>query len=331
VDASCIWLLAERKGLKLPKLTEKQDAAVARRETIGLVEGVDPRPKSRDGKIEPDLVYKRHEILNRKLYVAPEQCLALFNLEFAARPQNTAPGQPLQHVRRESNLNNCVLMAILEHAGYGPIEGLSDRLNYGMDWALEYYFGDWYRDDEAQRDYGDKIPEPRRLLLATGVFWQSLFFGGLTGRWADVEHIAGWYNGHVDLASQAPLLEPFLDVQLQLAVAASLAPAPIPGAETLVARIQQDDDRHREHLRFLFRLWEAALAKDQPAFDKALKDKLKSFLEKQNRAAETDLRTWVDLYASAIWLIAERNGLAFPKLREKQDAAIVRRQTVGLA
>ena len=31
-----------------------------------------------------------------------------------------------------------------------------------------------------------------------------------------------------------------------------------------------------------------------------------------------------------IWQIAERNGLTFPKLREKQDAAIVRRQTVGL-
>ena len=40
---------------------------------------------------------------------------------------------------------------------------------------------------------------------------------------------------------------------------------------------------------------------------------------------------WVALRPSIVWLIAERNGLAFPKLTEQQDAAVVRRQTVGLA
>ena len=208
----------------------------------------------------------------------------MYNQEFAALAQNTAPGQPQQHVWRESNLNCCVQMTILEHLGCGPIEGLTDRLNYGMDWALEYCFGDWYRDEEAARDYG-MIPEPRRLLLSGSVFWQSLFFGGLTGRWSDVERIAGWYNAHVDLPSQGASLEPYLDAQWQLAVASSVSSQPIPGVEALVAHVKQDDDRRREHLRLLCTLWEAAVAKDQPAFAVALKEKIEYFLAKQARDA----------------------------------------------
>lgn len=346
VDASYIWLLAERKGLKLPKLTEKQEAAVARRETVGLVEGVDPRPKSPDGTIEPDTPPKRYEILGNKLYAPIEHLLGVFDREFTALQENIVPGQPHQHLRRESNLNCCVQLAILEHLGYGPIEGLADRLSYGMDWAVEYFFGDWYRDDEAQRDYARVVPEPRQLYLARTPFWQSLLLGGLTGRWADVERIAGWYNAHVDLASQGPLLESHIDpnaialllvqqlesvrgMQLQLAVASGLAPSPIPGVEELVARVKGDEKSLVKPQALLCALWGTVLAKDQAAFDKSLSDKTRHFLD--NRGKPTDLRAGVDLYASAMWLVAERNGLVLPTLTPFKDAVLVRRQTIGLA
>jgi hypothetical protein len=44
-----------------------------------------------------------------------------------------------------------------------------------------------------------------------------------------------------------------------------------------------------------------------------------------------NVNSWIALHASLIWLIAERNGLEFPNLPEKLDAAVLRRQTVGLA
>jgi hypothetical protein len=75
--------------------------------------------------------------------------------------------------------------------------------------------------------------------------------------------------------------------------------------------------------------WEAAVARDQKAFDKAFKATVDYFLK--NDADGNTIQCWVALDQSLVWLIAERNGLKFPKLREERDAAVVRRQTIGLA
>jgi hypothetical protein len=77
-------------------------------------------------------------------------------------------------------------------------------------------------------------------------------------------------------------------------------------------------------------LWEAAIAKDQKAFDKAMKEEMSYFFKKEEENAP-NWTMWVSLHTSAVWMIAEKNGLAFPKLSLKQDAAVVRRQTVRLA
>jgi hypothetical protein len=339
LDASCVWMLAERRGLKFPKLTEKQDAAVVRRETVGLVAGVDPRPRGRDGQPYPEAPpLQRHEVLNRKPVLATEQYLELFNQDFAAFAQNTAPGQPQQHINRQGNLWCCMRMVVLEHLGCGPVAGLADRLNYGMDRAVEYFCGDWYHDDEAERDFPHVVPELRRMLLARVPFWHGLLFGGLTGRWADVERIAGSYNAHIDLASQGPLLESIVDeshvnvrlMQMQLVIAAGLAPVPIPGVEELVAHVKGDETPPVESQSLLCALWETVLAKNQTAFDKAFHDKTRHFIRHlANQWAE--MEDWVDLHTSAVSLVAQRNGLALPALTLSQDAVLVRRQTIGLA
>jgi hypothetical protein len=339
LDASCVWMLAERRGLKFPKLTEKQDAAVARRETVGLVAGVDPRPRGRDGQPYPEAPpLQRYEVLNRKPVLSTEQYLEFFNQDSEAFAQNTAPGQPQQHIHRQSNLGWCMQMVVLEHLGCGPIEGLADRLSNCMDRAVEYFCGDWYRDDDAERDFPHVVPELRRLLLARTPFWQGLLFGGLTGRWADVERIAGWYNAHVDLASQGPLLESIIDgshvnvrlLQMQLVIASGLAPVPIPGVEELVAHVKGDKTPPVESQALLCALWETVLAKNQTAFDKAFYDKTRHFIRHPaNQWAE--IGDWVDLHTSAVSLVAQRNGLALPALTLSQDAVLVRRQTIGLA
>lgn len=40
---------------------------------------------------------------------------------------------------------------------------------------------------------------------------------------------------------------------------------------------------------------------------------------------------WLAIEESAIWMIAERNGLAFPKLNDMCDAVVIRRETIGVA
>ena len=95
---------------------------------------------------------KRHEILGRNLFSPLENLLANSERRFAEFPETIAPGQPSQSDKRHSHLESCVSLALLDHLGYGPIENLDGRLNYGMDWAVEYFFSDWDRDErEAAR------------------------------------------------------------------------------------------------------------------------------------------------------------------------------------
>ena len=68
----------------------------------------------------------------------------------------------------------------------------------------------------------------------------------------------------------------------------------------------------------------------EPQRRSALKDAVAHFL-KADAEDVPNVNFWVALQPSFVWLLAERNGLTFPRLSEKHDAAVVRRQTIGLA
>ena len=113
-----------------------------------------------------------------------------------------------------------------------------------------------------------------------------------------------------------------------LCIASSLRPEPMAAVDEIVARVKACRSRRP---KLLCALWEAALAKDQKAFNKALKDSVKHFL-KRDAENVPNVRYWVAVHPSAVWLLAERNGLECPSdLPAEVDAAIVRRQTIGLA
>ena len=75
---------------------------------------------------------------------------------------------------------------------------------------------------------------------------------------------------------------------------------------------------------------QAAEIGDQAGFDRALVESIEQFL-RQDAEDVPNVRFWVALNQSVIWLFAERRGLRLPKLPDKCEAALVRRQTVGLA
>ena len=112
-----------------------------------------------------------------------------------------------------------------------------------------------------------------------------------------------------------------------LCIVSSLSPKPMPGVDQMVAKVKACRSRRP---KLLCALWEATLAKDQKAFNKALKDSVSHFL-KHDAEDVPNFNYWVALHPSFLWLMAERDGLTFPELPEQIDAAIVRRQTIGLA
>jgi hypothetical protein len=229
-----------------------------------------------------------------------------------------------QAVHREVDIGASLEYAVLEHLGYGPIKDLVERLNQGVNNALDYFFGDWWKRNECDAKALDKS-RPDRALAWFGVLTKGLLLCGLTGRWDDAAKICSWFDESIEMEYPAGQVGDDY-MALFLCVASNLRPQPIPGTEKILARVKACRDKRP---RLVCAAWEAAVASDQKAFDKALKDAVDYFLK--NDAYDGPVNYWVALDQSLVWLIAERNGLKFPKLPEKLDAALVRRQTIGLA
>ena len=272
-----------------------------------------------------DLKPKRHQILGKNLHVPLEETLGVLACTEAEYLQLTAPGQPQQQFARELQIERAVMRAVLEHLGYGPMEDLASYLHRGVDNTLEYFFGDWWALDEFDARCLDKS-RPDRALMWFDALADGLFLGGLTGRWDDVAKICSWFDESIEMQYQAGMMADEYMLMF-LCIASSLRPKPMAGVDEMVAKVKACRSRRP---KLLCALWEATVAKDQKAFNKALKDSVQYFL-KHDAEDVPNVKYWVALHPSTIWLMAERNGLEFPELPEPIDAAIVRRQTVGLA
>lgn len=278
------------------------------------------------GRILTQMNKKRHEILGKDLHCTWQETLDSIAEAEANRVRQTEPGQPQQQFSRELQIGAAVNIAVYQHLGYGPMEDLEAQLNRGLDRALEYFFGDWWVTDEFDSRCLDKT-RPDRALIWFDALADSLLLGGLTGRWDDIAKICSWFDETIEMQYQAGTMADEYMLMF-LCIASSLRPDPTAAIDDMVAVVKACRTRRP---KLLCALWEAALAKDQKAFKKALKDSVKQFL-KYDAEDVPSVRYWVALHPSFLWLLAERNGLEFPTdLPEDVDAAIVRRQTIGLA
>jgi len=271
------------------------------------------------------MTQKRHEILGRKLFDPLDVCLSVLAQGDALDAEQTAVGSARQQFARESELRRTVAYTVLEHLGYGPLPSVSARLNRGVDRAVEYFLGDWWRASESDSQALDKS-RPDRRLRWFDILPNALLIGGLTGRWDDLTKICSWFDESIEMEYRGGMNEDTY-MQLFLCIASDLSPTPMPGIDGMLANVKASRTKRP---RLLCALWEAALAKDQKAFNKALKDSVSHFL-KVDAKNVPNVSFWVALHPSFVWLLAERNGLVYPELPEPIDAAIVRRQTIGLA
>jgi hypothetical protein len=265
---------------------------------------------------------KRHEILGRSLHETLEVTLAVLARQEAKRAERMAPGSPQQQFDRVFDLDLAITYATLEHLGYGPMPDLHARLNLGVDRALEYFFGDWWRADPHDSLALDKS-RPDRELQWSGVLAHGLLLAGLTGRWEDASRLCSWVDASIRWEPRFEMND-YEYQWLYVAIASDLRGEPLEGMAEIVQALRECRPRHP---RLLCAAWEAAVARDQAAFGIALKESVAQFLARVADNAPNP-NYWVALTESFIWLLAERNGLTFPKLPEKLEAAVLRRQTV---
>lgn len=138
--------------------------------------------------------------------------------------------------------------------------------------------------------------------------------------------ICSWFDETIELEYQKRKIEDEYEV-LFLCIVSNLRTQPFKQADKMLEKVKKCRTRRA---KLLCAAWEAAIAKDQKAFDKAFKDSVAYFVKSETRDVP-NVCYWVALDPSIVWLIAEHNGLNFPELPEELEAAVVRRQTIGLA
>jgi hypothetical protein len=141
-----------------------------------------------------------------------------------------------------------------------------------------------------------------------------------------LSRICAWFDDTVQLEYRGGLNED-ADMILYLCIAASMSQTPPADLEAMLAYVKSGRARRP---KLLCAAWEAARGTDQKTFDKSFKSSVQQFIKSDAEDAPNPY-FWVAVRQSFVWLLAEHNGLAFPELTEQLDAAVVRRQTIGLA
>lgn len=265
----------------------------------------------------------RHEILGRQV----EFLDYVKGPYLSEREGQCASTQLLAEFDRLYWISHKLEYALLEHLGYGPVMDIEHHLNHGMDMCLEYFFTDWWKDPALQSaQYMDKSRSDRELRW-NGPLYFAFLFAGLTGRWDDLIKISSWFDESVQkefLAEER--LAGDEDLLLLLCMILRLQPNPPDLGEPL-KRLRAVRPKS---LKLLFAAWEAAYGTDQATFDKAFSASVKRHVTHDMDDGTSNARGWLAVFQSIIWFIAERNGLRFPQLPEQLDAAVLRRETIGL-
>lgn len=273
------------------------------------------------------MLRKRHEILGKELHCPLSESLEIlrkketdYELEITTQPPPIG-----QQFTRERYLRDVVYFAVLEHLGFGPINNLNGRILRGVKEASDYFLAEWWRANEDDARALDKSRRKRELQWFRPLR-SALLLCGLSGRWDDVVRICSWFDENIELEYQAGQIEDEY-MLLFLCIVSNLRTEPLVRVDKMLATVKKCRTRRP---KLLCAAWEAAMNKDQKAFDKAFKESVAYFVKAEAEDVP-NICFWVALDQSIVWLIAERNGLSFPELPEELDAAVVRRQTIGLA
>lgn len=264
----------------------------------------------------------RHEILGCKLRETRDVTLACLEKDDQDALSRIGSRQRAQQFDRQMLIMRIVYRAVLEHLGYGPIDGLRERLDLGVDQTIDYFPGDWWKTDEYDARALD-WSRPDRALVWYDVLQDGLLLGALTDRWDDVRRICSWFKPGLTAENQFEL-KGYEHQQLFFAIALSLRDDPPRETEAIFSSVR---GCKAKRTRLLCAAWDAAVAKDQRGFDKALKESVAHFV-KTDAQDVPNVCFWIARNASFVWLFAERNGLRFPALPLRLDAAVLRRETV---
>lgn len=267
---------------------------------------------------------KRHEVLGRQLSASLADTVTWLQEDDVVMHLSRPARNPQQFVR-ELDLSRNLMAGVMEHLGFGTLAFTKQSLNQGVDRAIEYFYGDWWKEFDEDAIHLDKT-RPDRRLIWSGPLLKSLLLCALTERWEEAARLSEWVDETVRLEFRFELND--YGAQLfMLCVASQLRSEHFSNLTEIQTGIREARPRRPKHL---LALWEAAIGGDQVKFGQNLARSVKHRLSDRDLTRPiSNILYWVAIEESLIWHIAERNGLTFPDVPPEVEASIVRRSTIA--
>ena len=289
---------------------------------------------------------KNYELLESTKSMRQEQLALLTPEKLAKRREKLAGSPSVSHYW--NHIKVLQKYPCWKHMGFAHFSDVSPELLTGLSVVEDYFFGDWWTEENIRR-VSNEAPDRLRLtqwktvestivenvgrmdrsspgckFLWHGELRAGIIFGGLLEEWDKVAHICSAVDAETNPEySAGTIVEEYF--KWYLCVAGRLSDEWTDGMDQLLADVKQC---RQKRLRDCVAAWEAAVATDQTSFDKAFTTAVKSFIKKKDDPSKFE---WVALDETVIWLIANKNGLTFPDMPDKLRAAVMTRESLGLA
>lgn len=265
---------------------------------------------------------RRHELLGCKFNSLPTKWVDTYARDFRGLRQYPENWDPL--FCRKHDVTAALGMVTMFHLGFEVPISIQRRLNEGLDVAVDYFVGDWWKDDEPSRRRMDKTSDEFEPCWFKA-FSSGLLLGLLSQRWEDVARICDWVEVDMDTEYLGDDFEDQL-AYVYKSVAAGLRNKPMPGIEALEAKIKKC---RKLRPKLLFQAWEAARNKDQSAFSIAFTKSLEHFASTEGTGVIAI--EWIAPHHSVVGLAARRYGMRWPELPPKLEAVLLSPESLGIA
>jgi hypothetical protein len=262
----------------------------------------------------------RHELLDVRLNDTPSKWVATLHDEF--RGVGKYPADWNQQGLRSDDLWMALSLGVMKHLEYPTSPGVERRIHEGVDVAIDYFFGTWWKESDMYGTMLDKRRPDRDLIWFTP-FSCGLLLALLSDRMEDAAKLCSWVEPGLKPEYLGGELEDEV-CGLYMCMASRLLSERLEGIDDIEESIKKCRARRP---RLLYNAWRAASIGDQTAFNKGFKDSMQHFAKKYHEAQM--VTDWIAQHQSVIWLIAKKQGLTFPPLSEKLAAMVISRESLG--
>ncbi len=231
--------------------------------------------------------------------------------------------------RREQDIYYALEMVAFWHFQVPGAQPPDIWLQRGVDCALHYFLDDWIcKDDPEEFNLGRAKQHREEEIPWYESFSRGLVLALLSNRWESVDQLCSWVWADLipEYSGMGSDLEDEL-AQIYIIVAAHLRSEPMEGLERLVAKVRAC---RRKRPKLLLKSWDPVVARDQDAFDKAIKDSLQHHARQKWDSCNAKIADRLALPQTAICLTAMHYGMAFPDVPGELGGYLITRESLGL-